>query len=518
MDEIDRLKKLSLDPLSCESLRRVGEIWRTIRVRYPNTGEPISTPGSWVQYASKLSQSNSEEDDDILPSVRRLARGESVDEETMRACLGLLRADPSPCEATVADVRSLGGDEVSVQGDGLRHPSIIPFLDGEEWAFAVAYPDCVHWYDSRHGAEVPLLAVGGRPLVTGWTGPKQRRDRPEDSGIFALMGIRRIYQGCPHLGQQSADEQKSLFRTRLLAELICGKTEPSEDEFSAVAPLSSEDRPSFFADAFYGGVPPASASPSSPITPPPSPPRRPRVAEGRSRGPRQAREPRARLASTRASPDDRRTILGHLSDAVLASRSVQMSSQTSLAVLWQCLKGDGRRSALHERYSAVLFHGRMESLRSANEVSAAMNHPVSQPCLNDMRSTQAQCELWRDICELRQEWGSEKYSLLLAVPSSVSVRSLGPSGRRELVSELRSRLDDASDPLEGWLEQARALCVAIINNSLPSVSLMMDVYHLKRNEGMSAEDFRVFTSVDPRVKRALPRSGGEGDAVEVVEF
>ena len=170
------------------------------------------------------------------------------------------------------------------------------------------------------------------------------------------------------------------------------------------------------------------------------------------------------------------------------------------------------RSALHERYNAVLFHERMEALQSLDEVARAMNHPISPACLGEMRSTQAQCELWHKVCELRQEWGSGKYTLLLAVPSVASFRSMRTSGKRQLLTELRSRLADPNDPLEEWLAQARPLCTAIIDNTLPAASLMMDVYHLKRNEDMTEEDYRVFASVDPRVKRALPRCNGGATA------
>ncbi|RYO99406.1 hypothetical protein DL764_006828 [Monosporascus ibericus] len=120
----------------------------------------------------------------------------------MQACLELLRAHPSASDATIVDVRSLDGVETSVEGDRLSRPLIIPFRDSDEWAFAVAYLDCVYGYDSRNRVKVPLRAARG--------------------------------------------EQKSLFRTSLLAELICGKTDPSEEELSAIVPYTSKDQPTFF--------------------------------------------------------------------------------------------------------------------------------------------------------------------------------------------------------------------------------------------------------------------------------
>jgi hypothetical protein len=198
-------------------------------------------------------------------------------------------------------------------------------------------------------------------------------------------------------------------------------------------------------------------------------------------------------------------ILGHLSDAVLAKRSMQASSHISLAVLWESVKrGGGIGSAFHERYNAILFHDRMEALQEREEVVRAMNYPINQRCLQEMRLTQEQCRFWHDVCALRRDWDSGRYTLLLAVPRLSSLRSMRTVEKDRIISELSTRLANVSDPLEDWLKQARQMCTAI-TGTLPAENLMIDLYHLKQHEAITNADYEAFTSVDPRAKRALPR-------------
>lgn len=102
-------------------------------------------------------------------------------------------------------------------------------------------------------------------------------------------------------------------------------------------------------------------------------------------------------------PDDCRMILGHLSDAVLASWSMQASTHTTLAVLWEPVKGNRIRSALYERKNAILFHDRIGTLQGVHEVLRAVKYGMTPAVLGDMRPMQAQCELWRNGCEFRYE-------------------------------------------------------------------------------------------------------------------
>ncbi|CAG1979583.1 unnamed protein product [Fusarium graminearum] len=109
--------------------------------------------------------------------------------------------------------------------EGLDRPIIIPFLCSHDWAFAVAYHDCIHWYDSCPSRRTPSFsAIEARRVVEGWKGP--RHSDPNEAGIFMLMGIRLVLQRKPHLSQKAADQIARTFRARMLGELLAGKVEP----------------------------------------------------------------------------------------------------------------------------------------------------------------------------------------------------------------------------------------------------------------------------------------------------
>ena len=223
--------------MSSDSIALIRTAWQATKIRYPvDDGQPLVAAKAWVQYASTVAGNGS----DAMPtSMRQLASGAHVDEEIVQAYLELLRAQ-STRHADIASTRSLNEGPIDIRKEGLERPVIIPFQDGTAWAFAVAYPDCVHWYDSRPNASIPNLATTPRPIVTNWTGPKVSQDRVDDAGVLALIGIRQIHQGAPHMSQECANELVSSFRARLIAELTCGELEPSAEALAAMAPAEAE--------------------------------------------------------------------------------------------------------------------------------------------------------------------------------------------------------------------------------------------------------------------------------------
>ncbi|KND87234.1 hypothetical protein TOPH_08108 [Tolypocladium ophioglossoides CBS 100239] len=111
-----------------------------------------------------------------------------------------------------------------------------------------------------------------------------------------------------------------------------------------------------------------------------------------------------------------------------------------------------------------------------------------------------------DPCNLRKDWGVGKYTLLLVVPSTPSIRSMRNSQKHQLIEKLRSRLADDCDPLEGWLDQARGLCCAIVNRELPAKNLTINVYYLKQHDTIGDNEYGAYTSLDPREKTNIPLS------------
>jgi hypothetical protein len=620
MNEQEQLKKISLSPFSCTSLPLINEALQAIRRRYPNSNsktrtlansqsrltssstsiEEQTSPAdasiptfhaepSWIEFTQWVSQLPvGVGDGPITPSTLRLANGDHLDTHVVDSYLKLIRAD-SPC-AKIVDVRELRHDCNEIGDEGVHLATIMPFQDGDGWAFAVAYPDCIHWYDSRPSADIPVFRVRDkRPVVDDWTGPKEFK--PTDSGVLMLLGIRRLQHGIPHLDQSAANRSGPAYRSRILIELLCGKLNPTTSELeSLVARVRQEqgqgqgqgqeqgleqqreqeqeggeaEQSHFFDDATYGmdfeageeaEVPFATNTASvAIITPPDSTldpsPRRIRQSQPENEAsihvsapvlgsglpaaqsrPAQQASPHGRENGTdvvtaeeglpvfrwrhvvQPCPlEDRQVILRHLSQAVKASREVGASMQTGLPVLWSLVSRDrvskdGVSSAFHQRYNAVLFHDKMEQLHSSTAVEQAWgsNGLWDRPGVKEMRLMQTSCRFWRELCDLRSEWGDGKYTMLL-VGSKSLIDNMSRVQRNAFVATIRSRLADVSDPLAGCLESARGLCCAIVNKSLPEETLMIDRYPLRHHDGLNDPFiYGAFTSLNPRVKVPIPR-------------
>ncbi|KAK8038385.1 hypothetical protein PG994_015152 [Apiospora phragmitis] len=81
-------------------------------------------------------------------------------------------------------------------------------------------------------------------------GPKETR--PEDSGIFVLLGIRSIMNGDPQVGQSTADKLIPVFRKQILSELAVGKLDPDLQDLERLWLSESGEASSFFDDAIFG--------------------------------------------------------------------------------------------------------------------------------------------------------------------------------------------------------------------------------------------------------------------------
>ncbi|EJP61525.1 uncharacterized protein BBA_09549 [Beauveria bassiana ARSEF 2860] len=379
-----------------------------------------------------------------------MAQPQTSPRDAVQSYLDLLRQLDSPIE--ILTIRPLQ-NEITLSSEGSARPAIIPFVDGDAWAFAVAYPDCVHWYDSRRGRHVASLSSPDERIMTNhWTGPVHERD--EDSSIFMLMGIRCIQRGCPHILQETAVNLASHLRARVVIELLCEKIDPSKQS-PALSIAEPED---VFVPPpvdFGCSPPPATASLVQPACK------------------RVWQESGCNVA-------DARTILANLNEASLATRAVVRAAGTPLDFLWLLVQNMSSTSAFHDRLNSTLFYEEMARHQTDNDVKEAMKHPID---VRDMRIVQARCKFWKDICELRSEWEEDKYVLLLAFPRAVT----GRTGRARHIHELEQRLDDRDDRLRQYLHAARDLCRAILHNFLPRESLMIDIYHLKQHEPLSDE-------------------------------
>ncbi|PWI64267.1 hypothetical protein PCL_11321 [Purpureocillium lilacinum] len=520
MDEFIDFSQIACGAFPSSSLPFARSSLESLQKRYPNAHIPVpETIERWLDYTSRISNSRPA---NFLPALLNVASGGGLDKEIAEDYLQLLRQDSNHAE--IFPIRELRvGGSIGAR-DGLQRPAVIPYCDDVGWAFAVAYPDVIHWYDSR-SRDVPVVsASGARKVVANWTGPKCD---DEDSGILMLLGIRCIRKGSAHRSQRIAEEMLSSFRARVFVELLCRKLNPNDQDFERLLADERAEQSLFFDDAIHGMDADTRYRTAAAITPPDSnasdviadpatlgltPEQSPRAET--TGNPRHEARTSSNVRPRQLYADNRRCILEHLSEAVLASRSVGMSSSTSLAILWHSVQRGTLGSVFHERHHAVLFYEKMICLDDDGAIVRALKHQVDMQCIRNMRTVQSQCKFWYDLCNL---WEGEegKYTLLLSLPGTPSIRSLRGAEKRQIITEIQSRLENESDPLKQWLSQARGLCAAIESQQLPDENLMIDLYHLRRHETIGDNEFKAYTSLDPRFKLPLPRAqpGGRSNAI-----
>ncbi|KAK4074952.1 hypothetical protein Purlil1_12801 [Purpureocillium lilacinum] len=510
MEDNNEVPRIAHGAYSSSTLSLALSAFKSLRGRYPNAGEPIpETAAPWRDYTYRVSNSPPA---DFSPSLLKVAGGASLDVDIINDYLEILRQDSE--FADIFPVRTLGEGANIGAKEGLQRPAIIPYSDDTTWAFAVAYHDAIHWYDSR-SRDIPVMsASGARKVVANWTGPKSE---DVDSGVLMLLGIRCIQKGSPHRSQSVAEGMLPSFRSRLFVELLCQKLNPDEHDFEQLLVQEQNSHSLFFDDATHGMDVELRQPTIEPITPADS--SIPDLAAGvPDLTPN--RELPSRIVASKTShravttsnvvqqrqliPDSRRCILEHLSEAVLAYRSPWLSSYANLAVLWHSVKRGTLGSVFHERYHAVLFYDQMKQLHDDGAIERAMKYQVDPQCITKMRSAQSQCKFWYDLCNTLDGWEG-KYALLLTLPGSPSIRGLRCAEKQRIIDEIRFRLARHSDPLQHWLRQAEDICDAIVKQKLPAENLMIDVYHLKTHETIGDNEFEAYTSLNPRVRLPLPR-------------
>ncbi|KAF5974087.1 hypothetical protein FBULB1_7919 [Fusarium bulbicola] len=201
---------------------------------------------SWMRYADKISPSSTLDEARVNSSLRELVRHEHLDRSIVEDYLDLLRTLSS--KTKIASVHQWRGDDsIKVDTEGIDHSILIPFIDGRQWAFAVVYFDCIHWYDSEPDKQIPSLsASGGQSIVEGWRGPRHKDSK--DSGAFMLLGISQIMMQRPHVSQEAANELVPTFRVRMFIELLAKELDPTPESLCEKGIIRSarEDGASIF--------------------------------------------------------------------------------------------------------------------------------------------------------------------------------------------------------------------------------------------------------------------------------
>ncbi|KAH6986813.1 hypothetical protein EDB80DRAFT_590332, partial [Ilyonectria destructans] len=133
----------------------------------------------------------------------------------------------------VIGIQTLESGVNLISKEGCNQPIIIPFYNTNNWVFAVAYADCIYWYNSNPNSIIPQFSTEDkRRVVIGWAGPKYSRS--EDSGILMLIGIRLLLQGIPHIYQKVADQYVVAFRSYMVIELLSKTMDLSQQDFEEI--------------------------------------------------------------------------------------------------------------------------------------------------------------------------------------------------------------------------------------------------------------------------------------------
>ena len=501
MDDYNRFRELASSPFSCQSLRLLQAAVQIIRSRYPNFLDTLGPPDGfvfppydafnvlssglaidrrWADYVGGISlQEEPREGDEITPVQWRLSRGDHLHPSIIEDYLQLLRDKGS--SISILEPRILSDNiEELVAGQNER-PAIIPLIKRGQWSFMVVYPDCIHYFDSRR--DTPILRCSTLP-IKHWTGPKQ--DRSEDSGVFMLLGIRLLVEGTAHVDQKEGEEIITKFRSMVLVELLSKKLNPKPGDFEQLLPGLDEESSFFGREAWSLQTPAptvetlASEVDSTPAEFVQDPAEPNGVLTPRSL-------PRA---APDTPPDDRRTILTVLSNAVLASRSTKMTAATPFEILCAIVKTEKWSSEFHTRYNGVLLYERMQQ----------------RPETSLKKRISSRFRFWNKLCSLYPVQGLARYALLCAIPEGFNAAKMTAAVQGAKIAEIQRRLEDPNDRLREDLAKVKDLCEAIINSSLPNEILMIDLYKQREQEVLTNECYDVFVSMNPRVQIRIPRA------------
>ncbi|RBR18956.1 uncharacterized protein FIESC28_05778 [Fusarium coffeatum] len=556
MDEWDKFKNIACQPYSPYMLVLLQAAVQVIQKRYeryPHTlilSNPMQFPSQqevdrsmdmeprdvlmppvdapWFEYADRVSRSATFGGDKVTPALRNLVRGESLDEKVVRDYLHLLKTASSSTK--ISSIRALDPHgEIHIESEGFDMPTVIPMSDGQEWAFAVAYHDCIHWYDSRPDGRRPCFAIsGGRKVMENWRGPQASES--ENSSIFMLMGVSRIMQQKPHVSQKTADEHGHAFRKRMLVELLAGQLEPTPEylaekgiikgvrvegesifvsQTDCLSPFLPQEENSFDDaidmtmwedtagrvrstsltrptsavegevvcecvghEAANGGLQSASAFSFRPILPS-GPLLQPTAFGGMSGS---------------------LTILENLTTGLRFLRTATASGFDDEYTLW--LLGQSRKTngKLQQRYQRVLFNEKMEERNSQNfEIS---RFPDGQ--WDKMMKDSKQWKMWKDLRDIgRKHDDLGEFVTLCALPGSMNKEIMPLRYQEKLVDAFEKEIENNSSPLRQWLRDARELCESIFKKSIPAYLVKLDDYEASSEEEVTDTVWRSLLSTDP---------------------
>lgn len=417
-----------------------------------------------------------------------------------------------------------------------------PIFIGDEHALAVIYPDAIHWLSwSDHAVPDKVIhsakALRRRSLPLIKLQPQALEQN--SSGWFVLHSMQRILAGQPFvdfsdLTASVRETALTHFKCEVLAATKARTLKPNEEDFANLVP--DADRTEFFDNAIYAMddlfvtdhsdhspdfIEPASghmvdnallvAQDASQnrhgallVVKDISESRQDSSSSSSSQDATEIKSRRRRSRRPSQALDYRRTILRNISKAVQCYRSTHLSTEMSVPLLWSILEGDPSHSAFLRRYTLILFYMKMSRLDDAGikkELAKVGNVSFSikdNSYIRKMRKKQEEGKAWSDLCDLRSDWGQDKYTLLSAVPEDI---------REAPIEEVSQGIRSENSVLFQSLNDARSLCAALLGDTLPKC-LLIDNYSYKDSR-LSTHDiklsFQAFLSLDPSQPVQIPR-------------
>ncbi|KAK1506520.1 uncharacterized protein CCOS01_16572 [Colletotrichum costaricense] len=512
----------------------------------------ITVNDQWVEYMDIIAASTNTEHDEVSPSLLQMARNGHLEINVVTEYLGLLQDLLPSCPIHQPIIAGSRADAVVIDQETTM--TLLPIQHEDSWLAAVAYPDIIHIYGlDKEGPVEPKVREWFSSLFPNrqvhWCCLARPSTR-EDSGLLMLLTIRMLMAGRAPARRNDTGFVRKL-RAKFFVELLARDLNAGDEEVDRRLQAALEDTSYYFNEAFVPDNSPPYISELVPTTQggtmantPPTPvrsiddqpilsdsrlashelsmgsnsyserpasqivpPRHRANAQNRSEKTIAGSHPKASQIMPPSMPQECKTILKLLSEAVAFHRSSRLTINSDFASIWSSIK-IGSKSEFYRRYNAVLFYEKMLEIRNDQEIAKLLKSSPNAGDLKEIRSSQARSKVWYDICQLRENWGQSKYTLLCVVPEKSCLEGASSQQKQEHLHRLQSRLEDNNDPFLGYIERAQEICCSLIECRLPQHWLMIDNYHLKVGWDMLKPEFEAYTSLDSNPKLEMQRTAG----------
>jgi hypothetical protein len=190
--------------------------------------------------------------------------------------------------------------------------------------------------------------------------------------------------------------------------------------------------------------------------------------------------------------DDRKVILDNLSHGMHFKRSALVSSDDDPFVLWALLRYSKTSGNLHRRYHAVLFHKMMEDDVRRKKMASSMGSKAKMYMKRDLWSW----NFWKRISDVGVKYGLGPHVTLCAFRNDFSGYRLSEEAQKPLIERLESRLQNKSDMLRAWLQEASRLCEIILRGPTPVSLFNIDKYNFQAESEITDDQYDFYIRLE----------------------